>query len=238
MPLALPGRLHLERTSGRETRHPAFPSILSQARSECGIGTEKRPNTLKNAESIKERGNLVGTIDGNQSVYRIQWETGFKASRLAKLGIRRFVGIFPFAPVCTCKSSPFFFFFTFSSYLRTLASPPSPLPPPPVELPTGGGTTEVRLSSQTPRRASHSPFPGETSASQAVAVQLSPSEAPTRPPCFFALPPPPGRALYPNSVKSSAAAAAVQHRAVRVGGGAQQGFPTASCSSQSKPLNH
>lgn len=147
-----------------------------------------------------------------------------------------------------CRNIPFcsslhlqkfaFFFFTFSSYLRTLASPPSPLPPPPVELPTGGGTTEVRLSSQTPRRASHSPFPGETSASQAVAVQLSPSEAPTRPPCFFALPPPPGRALYPNSVKSSAAAAAVQHRAVRVGGGAQQGFPTASCSSQSKPLNH
>lgn len=56
------------------------------------------------------------------------------------------------------KSSPF----TSSSYLRAAsrASPPSPPPPPPVELPTRGGTTEARLSFQTPDRSSTFSSPG------------------------------------------------------------------------------
>lgn len=49
------------------------------------------------------------------------------------------------------------------------------------------------------------------------------------------------RFLHPRGAKSSSAAAAVRHRGGREGGGeegARQGFPTASGSSQSKPLNH
>lgn len=126
--------------------------------------------------------------------------------------MRRFDGIFLFAPLCTCTSWPF-------------------------SLPRR--TSELSVSSfsssSTSRRTSY-PRWNNRSASLLpdphVTVSISRARPPPLRPWLCALPPvpewqgsnvaaelllpPPGRALYPHGVKSSSAASAVQHRAVRV----------------------
>lgn len=91
-----------------------FPSIHSQARSECGIETEKRLNVLHTR--VENQGERTHCLHNRRKSVGLSNTTADKLQKLVKLESRQFDGIFLYASLCTCKSSTFF---TSSPYLRT-----------------------------------------------------------------------------------------------------------------------